>query len=170
MALAATWGLWTGDRRGLLPLALGAVATTTLVLVATLLHLDRFHFGVAEPGPLVAAWVWLIVYLIVPPLLGLLWLRELRAGTAFAAGGVPVPLRRWVRLGLASVSALVGVSRWSYSLAWHAGLAVDAHAVDEPNDGRVPRGHGAGPGRAGIRERPTTQPVCSHRAARVRRS
>lgn len=38
----------------------------TLMLIATLLHLDRFHFGVSGAVARFAAWFWLFVYVIVP--------------------------------------------------------------------------------------------------------
>jgi hypothetical protein len=157
VAIAAGWGLRTGDWRGLLPLAPGAVATTTLVLAATLLHLDRFHLGATAPGPLLAAWVWLIVYLIVPPVLTLLWIGEIRKGS-FATRTAGRPLRLWVRSGYAAVAVVVGLVAvllflapgsivWPWTLtpltsratgAFLAGMALAATAVAIQNDlGRV---------------------------------
>ncbi len=53
--------------------SLPAIAAFTLVmLLATLLHHDRFHVG--RP----AYWLWLIVYIAAPPLLAYLWLRDRR--------------------------------------------------------------------------------------------
>jgi hypothetical protein len=50
-------------------LAVSAPLTlSTAMLVATLLHLDKFHLD--DGGvPAVVAWIWLVVYLVVPPAL-----------------------------------------------------------------------------------------------------
>src|SRR5215467_3969179 len=42
---------------------------TTLTTVATLMHIDRFHFNSPETITLVANWAWMIVYWFVPPIL-----------------------------------------------------------------------------------------------------
>ncbi len=52
------------DIRSSLP---SAITATTLLLAATLIHLDKFHLTSSEFLPRLAAWVWLIVYVIVPP-------------------------------------------------------------------------------------------------------
>lgn len=51
---------------------------TTMTLVLTLLHLDRFHLS--DPNLITqgAAWVWLVVYAVVPPVLLVLLVRQLR--------------------------------------------------------------------------------------------
>lgn len=69
---------------------------TVLTLLATLLHLDRFHFG--ETGlPLVSAWVWTAVYVVVPPAIAVAVLLQERR----AAADVPrVPLPPWLRTTL----------------------------------------------------------------------
>lgn len=46
----------------------GAVTFSALALVATLLHLDKFHFD-ASGLALVATWVWTVAYAILPPLI-----------------------------------------------------------------------------------------------------
>ena len=72
--LASRERLWARAR-----VAVPAVFTfTTLTLVATLLHFDRFHFGSSELFAQVAAWFWLLIYLVVPPTMLVLWVRELR--------------------------------------------------------------------------------------------
>jgi hypothetical protein len=40
---------------------------TTLTLIATLLHADRFHFNSPELVARFAAWFWLAIYAVVPP-------------------------------------------------------------------------------------------------------
>src|SRR5688500_10950706 len=57
----------------------GVLVFTTVTLVATLLHLDRFHLGSPQPLARVAAWAWMAVYVLVPPSLLVLLLRQRRA-------------------------------------------------------------------------------------------
>jgi uncharacterized integral membrane protein len=53
---------WRDARTPLVTVLVFAVLT----LVATLLHLDRFHFHAPGLAAVDAAWVWLVVYLMVP--------------------------------------------------------------------------------------------------------
>jgi hypothetical protein len=72
----------------------------TLTMVATLLHLDKFHFGNAN------GWLWTIVYVGVPPLLVVLLVRQLRL-----PGVDPPrtdPIERWV-LPVVLVQGLVAL-------------------------------------------------------------
>lgn len=55
-----------------------AFTFTTLTLVATLLDLNKFHFGAAQFGAQLAAWAWLVVYVLVPSLFLAAVLRQLR--------------------------------------------------------------------------------------------
>jgi hypothetical protein len=70
-------GYWTGATLLLLGarerawanirIALAAVgAFVPLMLLTTFLHLDRFHLNSAIPSAWVAAWAWIIVYVVVP--------------------------------------------------------------------------------------------------------
>ena len=81
--LAARQRVWASAR-----IAVPAVLLfTTLTLLATLLHLDRFHLDTAS------GWVWLAVYAAVPPVMLALFVRQLRV-----PGGDPprrAPLPRW---------------------------------------------------------------------------
>ena len=84
-------GVWARARPGM-P---AVVLFTTLTLVATLLHLDRFHLNSPDPFTLFVTWAWMIVYVIVPPALVVLWVRQLRV-----LGGDPpltASLPRWYR-------------------------------------------------------------------------
>lgn len=68
---------------------------TVLTCVVTLLHLDRFHLNHPDLITRGAAWAWLLVYVIVPPTMGVLLFRQLRV-----PGGDPprqAPLPGWVR-------------------------------------------------------------------------
>jgi len=128
---------------------------TSLTLVVTLVHLDKFHLG-AEHATATRAvtWAWIAVYAFVPVLMLLAWWWQYRSGA-----GVPTPagLPTWVRgvLGILAV-ALVGLgmallvapewaaSAWPWPLtpltgravgAWNVGLGVAAgHAwrVSDP--------------------------------------
>lgn len=60
-------------------IAVPAVFTfTSLTLLATLLHLDRFHFNSASMIAQSAAWFWLGIYGIVPPLMLVMWFKQSR--------------------------------------------------------------------------------------------
>jgi hypothetical protein len=83
---------------------------TVLTLGATLAHLDRFHFGVAAPVPRGAAWFWLAVYVVVPAVLGVLLVLQLRAPGTHPPKVRPLP--RWLTALLAfegGVMFVVGV-------------------------------------------------------------
>ena len=84
-----------------------AIVFTSLTLLATLLHLDKFQFDNAN------GWLWLIVYLVVPPWLLLLLPLQLRE-----PGHEPprtAPLERWL-LPVMAVQAVVvlviGLALW----------------------------------------------------------
>jgi hypothetical protein len=51
---------------------------TTITLIVTILHLDRFHLSAADPLSRNAAWAWLIVYVSVPPLMLGAWIVQAR--------------------------------------------------------------------------------------------
>jgi hypothetical protein len=94
---------------------------TVLTLVATLAHLDRFHFGVAAAFPRSAAWFWLAVYTVVPATLVVLLVLQLRAPGTQPPKVRPLP--RWLSALLAVEGAImfvVGVVLfvWPGALAW----------------------------------------------------
>jgi hypothetical protein len=136
----------------------GALTATTLALVTTLLHLDKFHLSRLELLPRVAAWVWVIVYVVVPPALvaGFLIQRGMPGRAAGRRGDMP----GWVRgllLVQAAAAAATGaalfivlgavVPRWGWALtpltarmigAWLCAYGVSAAvAVGENDLGRV---------------------------------
>ena len=81
------------------PLAILSVG----LLVATLIHADRFRFE--EPS----AWGWTIVYAVIPPAAAYLWHRQTRVARAAPA---PDPRLRWIRLAswpLGGLFALLGL-------------------------------------------------------------
>jgi hypothetical protein len=86
------------------------LAFSVLTLVATLAHLDRFHFGVAAALPRSAAWFWLAVYVVVPTVLVVLLVLQLRAPGTHPPKVRPMP--RWLIAALAfegGVMFVVGV-------------------------------------------------------------
>ena len=92
-----------------------ATVTTSLVLVASLLGLDRFHLSSGPVLGMIAAWVWLIVYLVVPLVFAYLWRSELRSGknrgrSTRTAESDSCAIRREFRLR-ASRLAVVGPAR-----------------------------------------------------------
>jgi len=68
-----------------------ALTFSVLTLVATLLHLDRFHLQASEASARAAAWVWLGVYVLVPVLLAGALVLQLRAPGADPLRGTRLP-------------------------------------------------------------------------------
>jgi hypothetical protein len=113
---------------------------TGLTLVVTLLHLDRFHLNHPDLITRGAAWAWLLVYAVVPPLMSVLLLLQLRA-----PGGDPPRrdlLPGWMRGMLffyALVLLLLGmalllipqqvIGLWPWSLTPLTGRAIGAWAL-----------------------------------------
>jgi hypothetical protein len=119
---------------------------TTLTLVVTLVHLDKFHLGAEHAaGTRAVTWGWIAVYALVPLLMVLAWWWQHRAGADVPSpGGLPT----WVRAVLAVLAVtLVGLgvallvapewaaSAWPWPLtpltgravgAWNVGLGVAA--------------------------------------------
>lgn len=81
---------------------------TSLTLLATLLHLDLFHFGAEHSlATQAVTWGWLAVYVVVPVLMVVISLRQGRA-----AKGVPDrthPLPAWVKAALVLLVLVFGV-------------------------------------------------------------
>lgn len=136
---------------------------TTLTLVVTLVHLDRFHLGAAHPVSARAiAWAWLAIYAGVPVMmvLGLVTqARVVRNARPVRAVGSPLPaVLRWLLVALAVVLVTAGVAllltpawaaeAWSWPLtpltaravgAWLVGLgwaAAHARLIDDSDDVR----------------------------------
>jgi len=86
-------------------------AFTTMTLLATLLHFDRFHFISPEPIAQAAAWFWLAIYGIVPPVMLVVWIRQLRLRRGDPQRQAPLRISVRLVLGLQSVFTLaVGVA------------------------------------------------------------
>jgi hypothetical protein len=77
----------------------GIVVAGCLLLLATLLHLDRFHMDA------VTGWVWLVLYALLPPAALLLFLRQ----RAVPGGDPPrrTPMPRWAVLALTAQAVLL---------------------------------------------------------------
>lgn len=98
--VAARERLWARAR-----IAVPAVLIFTfLTLVVTLLHLDRFHFDSPDWHTRWGTWAWLLVYALVPVILGVLLLRQRTLQGAEPAREDTLPA--WVR-GLLSGHAVI---------------------------------------------------------------
>jgi hypothetical protein len=71
------------------------VIFTLVTLAATVLHLERFHFGSPVVSAQIAAWLWLAVYIVVPMLMIIMLVRQERDRVQVAESSdverVPVP-------------------------------------------------------------------------------
>jgi hypothetical protein len=130
----------------------GILLFSILTLVATLMHIDRFHLADLNPTARFAAWVWLTIYIVFPPLLAGLLIWQIRI-----PGGEPprdAPLAVWLRvvlalqgiilfsLGILLFIAPTGVT-WAWTLtpltgraiaAWLIGVGVIALQMGWEND------------------------------------
>lgn len=76
----------------------------TLTTVATLAHLDRFHFDSPTVGTVAVTWVWMVIYVAVPPLMAMcLWWQRRMPGADPARRA---PVARWFK-GVFGAHALV---------------------------------------------------------------
>jgi hypothetical protein len=118
---------------------------STLMLVATLIHLEKFHLD-ADPIPTAVAWIWLIIYLVVPPALLLLMVGQHRAPGVDPPRSSPMPaVLRGAMLVYGALSVAGGAvlfvvpeevaPHWPWAItaltgralaAWMAGLGVAA--------------------------------------------
>lgn len=135
-SMAARQGSWQRARIAV-P---GVLAFTTLTLAVTLVHLNKFHLGVASGLTRALTWGWLAIYVGVPPVLAFLWWRQARAvpGAASAGPHLPPLVRAalgvqgavMLVLGVAMLAAPVQVARlWPWPLTALTGRAVGAWLV-----------------------------------------
>lgn len=153
----------TGARARTWPRGRIAVPTvfvfTTLTLVATLLHLDLFHFGVEHSiATRAVTWGWLAVYIVVPVLMIVITVRQRQEALADPPRNRRLPT--WVKVGLAGLVLIfgvvglalfvipgVGASWWPWELtpltsravgAWLISLGVAAgHSLIEDDVARI---------------------------------
>ena len=89
----------------------GILAFVWLTLIATLIHLDLFHLDSNGFAAQLAAWVWLAVYVVEPPVLTWAFVAQLRA-----PGRGPAPPRPAAAAPPALLTGLAGAS--CSSSAW----------------------------------------------------
>ena len=129
----------------------GVLVFTTVTLAATLLHLDRFHLASPQLPARVAAWAWMVVYVLVPPSLLALLLRQQRVPGRDPERTAPLPNGfRLVLVAQATVLVPLGIALvlvppagvlWPWALtpltaravgAWLLGMGITfAHAAWE---------------------------------------
>jgi len=136
LLVAAARPSWPTVRAGM-PAVL---AGTILILAATLLHLGIFHLHAPHAETIAFAWIWIVVYVAVPPLIAVVWVLQARV-----AGPDPprqTPLPRWLRAataaeGLALLAMGVALfvaphpvdSAWPWTMTPLAGQALGASLV-----------------------------------------
>ena len=100
--LASRERVWTSVRSVVVP----GFVFTTLMLVATLAHTDRFHLGSSSSAVgRVVAWTWLAVYVTVPPLTLAVLVAQVRGSGADPPRTDPLP--GWMRAALAAQSGVL---------------------------------------------------------------
>lgn len=81
---------------------------TVLTLVVTLIHLDKFHFGSDfAPTTRGLTWAWLAIYVLVPVLMAIVWVRQTRIAGEDPPRERPIPLWLSILVGAQSVLLLV---------------------------------------------------------------
>lgn len=78
-----------------------------LILLATLLHLGKFHLDDSRFVPALAAWVWVAIYVLEPPILSVVYVLQLRAPGGDSPSAPEIP--RWFRSTAAAFGALLVV-------------------------------------------------------------
>jgi len=85
-----------------------ALTATGLLTITTFLHLDKFHFDSPFLITKFVTWVWIAVYVLVPPILAFAWIMQTRLPESRAKGQNPLPA--WMRVGFALLSIFAVVS------------------------------------------------------------
>jgi hypothetical protein len=114
-----------------------AFTATTLLLIATLLHLDQFHLDSPAIITRFVTWVWIVVYVVTPPIFLFLFVTKFRRAESTRESQIPFP--GWVRVGfyiLAAFGLIFGIGLfflpesfmplWPWNLAPLASRAVGA--------------------------------------------
>lgn len=76
-----------------------ALTATTLLTITTFIHLDKFHLNSPLFITRFVTWIWIVVYVAVPPILAIAWITQARLPGANARGQNPLPV--WMRAGFA---------------------------------------------------------------------
>ena len=119
LGLAGRERFWVNAR-----IAVPAILTfTPLMLLATFIHLDRFHLGAGTTSGRVAGWGWLVLYVVVVAVVpaGLIVQRRVRGSDPQRTEALPQRLRGLLALH-AAVAAPLGIAlyvapRWA-NAAW----------------------------------------------------
>ena len=80
-----------------------ALTATALLTITTFLHLDKFHMASPLLITRFVTWVWIAVYILVPPILAVAWIIQSRLPGANARAQTPLPA--WMRGGFLLLSA-----------------------------------------------------------------
>jgi len=104
-----------------------ALTATALLTVTTFLHLDKFHFDSPLFITRFVTWVWIAVYVLVPPILAIAWILQARLPGAKLKGQNPLPV--WMRGGFALLAAFALSSGLGLFLAPQAMAGVWPWAV-----------------------------------------
>jgi hypothetical protein len=136
VALTARERVWARAR-----IAYATVSVFVWVtLLVTLLHLDRFHFDAPGWFPRFLAWLWLVVYVVVPPWMTALLIAQHRAPGTDPEVTRPIPpplvvalVVQGVVLTTVGVALVVAPTRaadlWPWTLTPLAGRATGAWCV-----------------------------------------
>jgi amino acid transporter len=134
--LAGRERLWS-NARSTVP---AVIVFTALTLIITLVHIDRLHFNAHEAVTRVGTWFWLAVYTIVPVIMSVFWLRQIRApgGEPRREQQIPNGMRALL-ITLALVMVLFGIGMllvpalmialWPWTLTPLTGRAIGAWLV-----------------------------------------
>lgn len=85
-----------------------ALTATILLTITTFLHLDKFHLNSPLFITRFVTWVWIAVYILVPPILAIAWIIQSRLPAAPVKGQYPLPA--WMRGGFLVLSAFALLS------------------------------------------------------------
>ncbi len=80
-----------------------ALTATVLLSLTTFLHFDAFHLNSPLFITRFVTWVWIVVYIVVPPILAIAWIVQSRLPGAKERGRHPLP--GWMRGGFALLGA-----------------------------------------------------------------
>jgi len=98
---------WTRARISLF----SPMAFTFAMLIASLQHLDAFHFNDSAFFPRFAAWAWMVVYVVVPPLEAVVLYLQLRAPGIDLPRTAPMPAPvRWTLRAQAAIMLVLGAA------------------------------------------------------------
>lgn len=80
-----------------------AITATSMLSITTFLHLDKFHLNSPLLITRFVTWVWIAVYIFVPPILAIAWVLQSRLPGSHSRGQNPLPA--WMRAGFALLAA-----------------------------------------------------------------